>query len=906
MKNKRWKKDYLFFATLFFILFISGAGQTTYKAAIKGYVTDNEGNPLPGVTITVNSPAEIAKDITTITNEKGYYYFSSLTPGEYEIKAELQGFATYLRSGVKLHVGETAIVDITLTVATLEESVTVTADAPLVETAKSSMGERIDSNFINQLPLLNRSFMDLATLAAGTAKDPASGRIAGSGERMRSMNVIIDGITNNDNVANFGQILVDQYIQDSIEEFEVITSGYNAEYGEASGAVINMITKSGGNNFSGSLFFYHRNDALDASPIEGKEAALLKRYEFGFTLGGPIVRDRVWFFAATQFVEQKEGVEYDFSLIPEELHYDFYGRPENFDAIPKTSDQTIFLKFTSSLGKANRMTASAMYFPNKKTNWVGDLRSGRPIGGSTLPSAGHTVKIPGVQLKFNLSSTLSQSFFLETNLGYLDRKDINEPNVAETPWELFPNFNSGRAMEDPREFNNQKFQWSEDLTFYVDNLAGNHTFKTGFRFINDHQTGYLLIHNAVLYATDSRAIPLFTISYVPVGRGFTYDVTLRSYGAYIQDSWEILPNLVINFGLRFDTMSPWNHKQFAPRFGLSWDPFKDHKTVIRAHIGRFYDHQTGNALLLDENYGGFGYVTKIYPGLAPFLGGPPSPGIELPPSEIRFLEKPFKTPYTDAWSIGVERELIRNLSLSLEFTDRNGRDIYSQRVVNWKKDNTGTTDGGPKRRAIGYDNYSDYTAFHITLEKKLSHGFQFLTSYTWSKWRDCLNDNFNNTPDDPNDISKDYGSAQYDIPHKFIFSGFGQLPLGFSVGALITVQSGLPYSAASLFDKNRDGRSDRPDDPVAEKRNVFRRPYYASVDMRLGKTFLKGHVNVFVEAFNLLNKKNVDQVFANWYDKEGNFDRQGKNLWDGKAPDFGDALSYFHGRVLQLAVRISY
>lgn len=878
------------FVVFFVILLCLSLGAQTYKAAIKGHVKDSEGNPLPGVTITINSPTEITKDLSTITDEKGYFHFTSLTPGEYEIKAELQGFTTIIRSGVKLHVGEVAVIDFELTVAPIEEEVTVVADAPLVETAKSSFGETIDSSYIETLPLLNRSFMDLATLAAGAAKDPATGRIAGSGERMRSMNVIIDGIDNNDNVANFGQILVDQYTQDSIEEFEVMTSGYNAEYGEHSGAVVNMITKSGSNEFSGSLFFYHRNDALDVSPIKDKEPALLKRYEYGFTLGGPIIRDKLWFFAATQFVNQKEGVEYDLSIVPEELKFDFYGRPENFDALPKTTDQTYFLKLSAALSKSNKLNTSIMFFPNKKTNWVGDLRSGRPIGASTMPSAGHTVKIPGIQFKFNLSSTLSQNLFLETNIGYLFRKDINEPNVAETPYEVFPNFRSGRWMEDPREFRNKKFQWSEDLTFYVDNFVGNHTFKTGFRFINDNQSGYLLIHNAVIYATDSRAIPLFTISYEPVGRGFTYDVTLRSYGIYIQDSWEILPNFVLNLGLRFDRMSPWNHNQWAPRFGFSWDPFKDNKTVIRAHIGRFYDHQTGNALLLDENYGGFGYKTIIYPGLAPFLGGPEVPAIELPPSEIRFLETPFKTPYTDAWSIGIEREILPDLSLSLEFLNRNGRDIYSQRVVNWKEDNTGTTDGGPKRRAVGYDNYSDYTSFHITLEKKLSHGFQFLTSYTWSKWRDCLNDNFNNVPDDDNNIDADYGPAQYDIPHKFIFSGFGQLPYGFTIAALITVQSGLPYSAARIYDKDNDGRAERPDDPVASKRNVYRRPYYSSLDVRVGKTFLNGHVNVFLEAFNLFNRKNVWEVFNNWYDKE----------------TFGDAKSYFNGRVLQLAVRLTY
>jgi len=888
--SEKHKARWIVFAMVFSLLLCVALTAQTYKGSIKGHVRDSEGNPLPGVTVSIDSSTELRKNLTVITNDEGYYFFASLTPGEFAVRAELEGFTKYVQTGVKLNVGETAIVDVTLTMTTLEETVTVVADSPLVETAKSSLGETIDSTYIESLPTLNRNFMDLAALAAGAAVDPASGRIAASGERMRSMNIIIDGVTNNDNVANFGQILVDQYNQDTIEEFEVMTSGYNAEYGEASGAVVNMITKSGTNTFAGSAFFYHRNDALGASPIEDQEPAMLKRFEYGFTIGGPIIEDRVWFFAATQFVNQKQGVEYDFSIVPEELKYDFFGRPENFDAEPKTSDQTYFLKLSAILSESNRFTFSGMYFPNEKTNWVGDLRSGQPIGGGTLPSAGHAVKIPGWQFKFNLSTTFSQKVFLESNIGYLSRKDINEPNASETPFEAFPNFTSGRALEDPREFRNKKFQWSEDLTFFVDNLAGNHTFKTGFRFINDNQSGYLLIHNMVQYATDSRAIPVITIAFEEVGRGRQYDVTLRSYGAYIQDSWEILDNLVLNLGFRYDTMSPWNHNQFSPRFGFSWDPFKDHKTAIRGHIGRFYDHQTGNALLLDENYGGFGLVTKIYFGLAEFLGGPPTPGIELPPSEIRFLEEPFKTPYSDVWGIGIEREILPNLSLSLEFTDRNGRDIYSQRVVNWKLDNTGTTDGGPKRRAIGYDNYSDYTSFHVSLEKKFSHGFQFMTSYTWSKWRDVLNDNFNSTPEDSNDLSKDYGPAQYDIPHKFVFSGTGNLPYGFQLSTLITVQSGLPYSAAALFDKNNDGRSDRPDDPVAEKRNVFRTPYYARVDARIGKFFWDGRINIFAEAFNLFNKQNVWQVFNNWYDQEA----------------FGDAQTYFHGRVIQLAVRLNF
>ncbi len=860
-------------------------------AIVSGRVVDSQGEALPGVRVTLSSPAEVRTRLTVTTHDDGRFHVAGLAPGEWELRFQLAGYPELIRTGITLNVGTQAAVDVTLP-AVVHERIEVIGEPPLVEVTKSSVGDVINARFIDELPLQNRAVFDLLPLIAGAHHQPTTGQITSQGERFRGLNVIVDGIDNNDNVANFGQILVDQYIQDTIQEMEILTSGYDAEFGEAAGTVVNIVTRSGSNVFHGRVFASYRDDSLAESPAGASESGELERYELGFALGGPIVRDRLWFFAAAQAVDQTEGLAFDRTLVPEELQLNFFGEPEDFrNTLSKTDDKVFFGKLSAALGSQQRINASLMHFPNRKTNWVGDLRSGRPIGGDVLPSAGHAVEIPGQHFKLNHSWFISDRAYLDTNLGYLYRKDLNEPNESRTPWELFPNYQSGRSPEDPREFASHKAQFGSTLTYYVDDWGGDHRFKVGWRYINDIQRGYLLLHNAVIYATDSRETPVVTVQFrgLPTrAEGFRYEVELRSKSLFVQDGWQVIPGLTVNAGYRFDMMSPWDDPNHSPRLGIAWNPGGNGKTVVRAHVGRFFDQNTGNALLQDPDYGGFNFDQVVWLGVAPFLGGDGFP-ISEGATEIRFLQKPFETPFTDALMVGVERELAANWSLSAEATWRQSEDVLSQRIVNWDSERQTTTDGGPQRRALGYENWSEFKSLQVSLRKRFANNYQLLASYTHGDWEDISADSFNDLPDDEEDPAAERGPADSSIPHAFKLGGTYSLPRGFGISVCAIAQSGTPFSAAPVADLDGDGRLERPVE--APYRNSFRRATYATLDTRISKVFATAHgdFEILAEVFNLLDRANVREVF---------------NLYG--AEEFGRGQAFLQGRTIQLGARFTF
>jgi hypothetical protein len=252
-------------------------------ALVAGTVVDASGQPLPGVSVNLSSPSEVRGGITTTTNSDGYYRAAGLSPGTWKVEFRVQGFSPLTYTDILLGIGAELTLDVEMQVGS-SEVVTVVAQPPAIETTKSSVGETLPKEYLEEMPVQDGEVFDLLPLAAGVHKRFDTGQIAGLGERSRGMNVIIDGIDNNDNQFQLGQLLVDQYFHDTIQEIEVLSSGYNAEYGDASGVVAKIITKSGSDEFHGRVMYSRRGDALAASPIEGQEPAPLDRNEYGGTL----------------------------------------------------------------------------------------------------------------------------------------------------------------------------------------------------------------------------------------------------------------------------------------------------------------------------------------------------------------------------------------------------------------------------------------------------------------------------------------------------------------------------------------------------------------------------------------------------------------------------------------------
>ena len=290
---------------------MSWAAAQTTTATLAGTITDETQAVLPGVEITVTNTGTSATR-TAISGDAGQYRVGDLAPGEYEMEAQLPGFQTAVRSGIVLTVGRSASLDITLTVGQVSERVVVTGDAPLVDTLTSTLSGLVDKKTINDLPLNGRSFDQLAMLQAGVVAYYGQGEttgsgITGSGQRMSvggarptSNNFMMDGANINDSSSSTpGSVAGVNLGVEAIQEFEVLTSSFDATYGRNAGAVVNIVTKSGTNTLHGSLFEYHRNSALDAKNFFdrfGEEIPAFKRNQFGFSLGGPVIRDTIFLF----------------------------------------------------------------------------------------------------------------------------------------------------------------------------------------------------------------------------------------------------------------------------------------------------------------------------------------------------------------------------------------------------------------------------------------------------------------------------------------------------------------------------------------------------------------------------------------------------------------------------------
>ncbi len=308
----------LFSIPLVISLYLSPAWAQVTSATILGTVADATGAVLPGVEVTATR-TETGASRNSISDDEGRYRFSNLSLGNYEVVASLPGFQTSVRTGIELTLGRQAMVNFTLSIGEISERVTVTGEASLIETTSSSLGDLIDRQTVMELPLNGRDLTTLLSLGTGAAN--ISSRQSGNASRGYSQKVSIGGARPND----VGVLLdgtdtkgLDQSVpsgvsgnfigSEAVQEFRIEKNSYSAEYGGASGGIINVVTKAGTNNFHGSLYEFHRNDNLDASPFRapiitdssgafvGKEKGEFKRNQFGFSIGGPIVTNKTFFF----------------------------------------------------------------------------------------------------------------------------------------------------------------------------------------------------------------------------------------------------------------------------------------------------------------------------------------------------------------------------------------------------------------------------------------------------------------------------------------------------------------------------------------------------------------------------------------------------------------------------------
>ncbi|MGE0042383.1 MAG: TonB-dependent receptor [Vicinamibacterales bacterium] len=629
---------------------MSAAVSAQIAGGITGVVRDASGAVLPGVTITVTGPTLQRESVTAVTGPDGAYRVPLVPAGTYEVTAELSGFQTQARQNVRVAINQQVVLDFALPVAGVAETVQVTGEVPLVEVARSDVTNRVTTETIDALPLNGRNFVDLIGLVPGARPDPGQGgsgnNISIFGERGAAVSFLVDGAENNDPLSG-GPLL--RYTQDSIREFEVMTTGYDAEFGRAQGGVANIITRSGTDNVDGRAFWFGRNDRFDSSniPTEGGAAAQevpkLVRNQFGGTLGGPLKRGKAYFFGSFEVLREERGVNINRSVLPAFVVNGVAtpGGTEDFGIAPKTDGFTGLFKTDVNLGQNNRFTVSV----NRSTDdGSGEISS--PVAGTiALPSAARTTTSHGTGVVLRETAVLGSSAFLETSATYLD--GLSGTNLDQTMRSepllilLRSGFvQTGAPFGGRTRRDSKRVQVAQTLSRYVDGIGGNHAFKFGWDFNNIGLTGSNDVTNDVEYSAaflnpnaqainaelfsrlgfQQSAARFFTLSANPNG-SLDVDITSNDFSAFVQDAWQPRGDLTLNLGVRYDYDSLFggDKNNVSPRMGLAWDVGGRHQTVVKANFGTFFDRNVLSAAATVPDKGGI-FTRSAFDVALPRLG----------------------------------------------------------------------------------------------------------------------------------------------------------------------------------------------------------------------------------------------------------------------------------------------
>ena len=951
---------------------------------IEGRVIDPNGAAVPAVNVTAtNQETGLAK--TADTDAEGIYRITFLPPGKYRVTtAGASGFAGADYGNVTVTVGGQTPLDIQLKVGGTTTMVDVAAEGQVVETTRTSVSSTVNERAIENLPVNGRNFLDFATLTPGVVREPTrAGDLTVGGQKGTLNSLQVDGTDNNNTFfgQSFGRTGTRppyQFSEESVQEFQVNQNGFSAEFGRAGGAVINVVTKSGTNNWHGSAFEFFRDESLNSNTpiVTARNAKRPKSQinQFGGTIGGPIKRDRAFIFGA--FDGQR-------STIPNVVDAPtFFAQTAAIQALlaPKMGtynigrDQNVFMIKTDI--HVNNSNQLVLRF--NQQNFTGNNNeNGGPL--SVQEHSGNSVA-KTTTFTGSLTSTLTNSLINEFRFQFgrdsepgTANSDVTEARINTTNGFL----QLGRNNFSPRETTIKRWQFIDNLSY----TRGEHSLKFGadlnfdriFNFFPGLFSGQYTFNSYTLFSTNTPSA--FVQNFAGAGTsGATTKPDLSEYGFFAQDDWRVNSKLTLNLGLRYDyqklapptvnnpsavlaalglsTTTPVRDaNNFAPRFGFSYAP--NEKTVVRGGYGIFFGRTTAIMLGTAHSQNGI-QVTGVslnctnvpnpcltYPAI---FTTPPAAG-GLTPS-LYLFSRDYAQPYVQQGRLGVERELMKNLSLSVTYLFFKGVHLSRTRDINLgvpvattltaPDNSTFTVLRHPATRPIPgftrislFESTADsrYNGLAIELKRRFSRGLQFIMAYTYSSSRD-------NKPDQTMvvvgtddvkgvqnnlDISADWGRSDMDIRHRFVFSPVYQVGTvakdnavakaflsNWTFSGIVTLQSGFPYSALISGDANRDGNT-ATDRVPGTARNAFTTPSIYIFDTRVTKTFKFGekyNLSVLAEAFNLFNRSNIATVNTGRYGIASNSAIVLTN--PNIATPFGFARTFIGERQIQLGLRFRF
>jgi Carboxypeptidase regulatory-like domain/TonB-dependent Receptor Plug Domain len=863
-----------------------------------GTVSDSSNAVLPGVTVTLHGPTLPSAGITAVTTATGTYRFPNLPPGTYSVEATLSGFSTVTRTGIQVGVGAQITLPITMSVGNVQENVTVTGATPVVSVSTAQVSTTYDKQWVESAPVPRFTFFDLVNAAPGmsqtntTTQSTANAQSMGSSVNANSY--LLDG-TDISAPGNGGGWAWPN--TDAIDQVEVMQLGASAEYGNVEGAVINIITREGGNQFHGDGNFYSQSHALTSRNTTDAQDGGFPYYRKQFTdttwqLSGPFVRDKLWFFGSYQYqndtfaatgfapssatasLAKRLFYKLTWQITPKQklmhgMHDDYWALP------PNTSNPLVALS-----------TLSFSHGDNPTPNFVYDY-------------------------------AMSASTYLEARYSGYFAKNSNDPYV---PGQLpgvpqITDEDTGAVTGGVSGFNSSK-SWRRGASIkigrYIDQLAGgSHDFKFGVQYNGGGQ-------DTINYNNDTISI------YSLTGRQATGTTQLpyhspgliRSIGTYVDDTYK-LSRLTFNLGVRYDysyglfqqmplldansnetgAFSPatghlFNWKVVSPRIGVDWQVDEAGKTAVKAHYGRYYR----GPLLADFSATAPG-VSPIYTfnidaagNRSDFQVTSSSPNLKVDPN--------YRDPYTDQIVAEVQRQLVPDLGLEVDYVHKSGHDYPA-----WV-DTTGQYAQVPYIDSSGTDAtnqpitvyklltpvsqsvflmtnapglHTRYNGVAITATKRMSQGWQGTFSLVLSKSTGRLPSStgspssgqgetpgsFGRFPNGPNDLVNSDGRLIGDRPVVGKIQFMYQLPYGFLVSTNIQHQTGRPW--ARQIKVSGLGFAAPPTIYMEPLDGSRRLPSLNIVDMRVQKSIPLNRglqADLFADILNLTNSTAPESVIS--------------------------------------------
>ena len=816
---------------------------------IEGRVIDPQGASVPGVNITATNQATGFQKSTT-SGDDGNYRIILLPPGTYSVKtAATSGFQAGTFANVPVTVGGVTPLEIALTLTGAEAAIVdVTAEPAVVETSRTSVSTTINERAIENLPVNGRNYLDFATLTPGVIRDPTrQGDLSVGGQKGTLNSLQVDGVDNNNTFFGqaFGRTGVRppyQFSEEAVQEFQVNQNGFSAEFGRSGGAIINVVTKSGTNEFHGGGFEFFRDESLNANPTATKNAqaargALNKRTpqqinQFGGRIGGPIVKNRAFFFFSYDGQRQNLTNPVDavnLSTAPVSVQQILAPKLETY---PIGRDQDVYMAKTDiRINDSNQLIVRF-----NRQNFVGaNNESTGPQ--SVLEHTGSSIATT-TTFSGTLASTISQRLVNEFRFQIARDEEPGEANTsmpearigARATGTTTTFLNIGRNNFSPRETTIRRKQIVDNLLY----ITGRHNLKGGIDFNFDRIlnffpgffSGQYTFNN---YTDFGNNFPSgFQQAFAGTGTtGATTHPDISDYAFYFQDDWKVTPKFTLNLGVRYDletlaeppvrnpdpnlinrgldTSTPVSDRNnFAPRFGFSY-AFGD-QSVLRGGYGIYYGRTTGIMLGTAHSQNGISVRSYnltsnaqvvaaglTYPNV---LSAPPSSG--LVPLNIFLFAPDYAQPYVQQGRVGYEREVGKNMSFSATYMFFKGVHLSRTRDINLPAPTIVTfTDGSSSfqvprflgsRPVPGYARInlfestgnSRYHGLALQLQRRFAKGWQFLATYTFSKSKDDRPDQTAVVPGNAGDDAKivfnqlnvrdDFATADVDIPHRFVFS----------------------------------------------------------------------------------------------------------------------------------------